>query len=122
MNTELTLFSLLALQSIQCFLVHYGKVSVLSPVGDIVGYSTTLRIKGTERMILKFLGIPYAEPPTGLNRFQKPIPKAAFKTPFDATRFGAACYNFKTPRTNASTKIMFDEDCLRLNIYQSPLI
>ena len=117
MNTEFILFSLLALQSIQCFLVPYGKVSVHSPIGNIVGYSTTLRIKGTERVIQKFLGIPYAEPPTGLNRFQKPIPKATFKTPFDATRFGAACYNLKTPRTNASAKIMFDEDCLRLNIF-----
>ena len=79
-----TLLSLLIIQSIQCFLVPDSLVSIQAPAGKIVGYRTTLRIKitlrikGTHRGLRKFLGIPYAESPIGINRFQKPIPKARF--------------------------------------------
>ena len=112
-----TLLSLLILQSTQCFLVPDGLVPIQAPAGEIVGYRTTLRIKGTQRGLRKFLGIPYAEPPIGINRFQKPIPKARFQSAFDATRYGSACYQIKTGLFNYSESIIYGEDCLRLNIF-----
>ena len=67
MQSFYTLLSLLIIQSLTCFLVPDGLVSIQAPAGEIVGYRTTLRIKGTQRGPRKFLGIPYAEPPTGIN-------------------------------------------------------
>ena len=62
---------MLIIQSTQCFLVPDGLVAIRAPAGEIVGYRTTLRIKGTQKGLRKFLGIPYAEPPTGKNRFRR---------------------------------------------------
>jgi para-nitrobenzyl esterase len=70
----------------------------------------------------KFLGIPYAQPPTGNNRFAAPVPCQAGclldpYTPFravsnysiDATAFGDKCLQASGG----------SEDCLTLNIFTS---
>lgn len=99
-----------------CFLVPDGKTSVHTPVGEIVGLSTNLRIKGTQRVVRKFLGIPYAEPPTGTRRFRKPVSKAVFNSSFDASNYGDSCFQFEGKRA-ASGNISYSEDCLNLNIF-----
>ncbi|WP_043664195.1 carboxylesterase family protein [Streptomyces xylophagus] len=53
---------------------------VQAPAGPIVGRRT-----GAVR---RFLGIPYAEPPTGVRRFAAPVPRARFTEPYDASRHG----------------------------------
>ncbi|CAN7982646.1 unnamed protein product, partial [Ixodes hexagonus] len=65
-----------------------------------------------------FYGIPFAEPPTGANRFALPKPKAPFETAFMAKELRAECpqlsYIFNNERINASG---WSEDCLHLNVW-----
>ncbi|KAI0105722.1 alpha/beta-hydrolase [Nemania sp. FL0031] len=57
-----------------------------------------------------FLGIPYAQPPTGPLRFKWPQPiNASFKTPLDASAYGYSCYQF-------GSNFSLSEDCLTLNV------
>ena len=56
------------------------------------------------------LGLPYAEPPVNGSRFQKPVAKALFSTPFDRSDYGAACIQYV-----ADANIHSSEDCLTLN-------
>ncbi|MER6161462.1 carboxylesterase family protein [Streptomyces sp. NPDC001868] len=56
-------------------------VTVRAPAGTIIGRRT-----GSVR---RFLGIPYAEAPTGARRFGAPNRRGRFTEPFDASRHGA---------------------------------
>ncbi|EIW81564.1 carotenoid ester lipase precursor [Coniophora puteana RWD-64-598 SS2] len=83
----------------------------------------------------KFLGIPFAQPPTGNLRFQLPQPLSAYSTDFSATSFGPACPQqpIKLPipdslpqqakdAINNVTNLLYDvitpaaEDCLTVNV------
>ena len=44
-----------------------------------------------------FLGVPYAAPPVGALRWRAPQPARAWSGQRDATRFGAACYQWRLP-------------------------
>ncbi|MEZ0113496.1 para-nitrobenzyl esterase [Catenulispora sp. EB89] len=71
-------------------------------------------VRGTTTPTMdEYLGIPYAEPPTGAERWQRPIPKRPWTGVLDATRFGANCPQPASPYGSASTS----EDCLHLNVY-----
>jgi para-nitrobenzyl esterase len=62
----------------------------------------------------EFLGIPYAEPPVGPQRWQPPQPHAPWSTPRDATAFGSHCPQAFSPfGLDTGTA----EDCLFLNVY-----
>ena len=61
----------------------------------------------------KFLGIPYAAPPVGENRWRPPQPAARWETPRDATQFANHCPQVGGPFGIGSTT----EDCLFLNVY-----
>ncbi|MEV0225737.1 carboxylesterase family protein [Streptomyces sp. NPDC050704] len=56
-------------------------VTVHAPAGTIIGRRT-----GRTR---RFLGIPFAEAPTGARRFAAPVRRGRFPEPFDASRHGA---------------------------------
>lgn len=92
-----------------------SKFTVKTTVGSFNG-----RISGTgSRPVLQYLGIPYAEPPTGQYRFQKPREKASMGE-FDALSYGPAC--FTNDRRDArgwysDLNLTFNEDCLSLNIF-----
>ncbi len=60
----------------------------------------------------RFLGIPYAAPPTGALRFRPPQPRAPWSGPLQATEFGSPCP--QTPRLGSPSA---DEDCLFLNVF-----
>uniref|UniRef100_A0A8C8RLK3 Carboxylesterase type B domain-containing protein n=1 Tax=Pelusios castaneus TaxID=367368 RepID=A0A8C8RLK3_9SAUR len=68
-----------------------------------------------------FLGIPYAEPPVGPLRFQKPLPHKPWSHVLEATSFGNAC--LQPPLTGYPEAKIFtpqepqSEDCLFLNIW-----
>lgn len=100
---------------------------------------TSLRIPTTSGQILgsidpatpsvaQFLGIPYAEPPTGPRRWLPAVRKS--QSPgfvFDASKFGPACpqYHSSAPTTwlvdapefHTQPEDFQDEDCLSVNIW-----
>jgi carboxylesterase type B len=62
-----------------------------------------------------FLGIPYAQPPTGPLRFAPPQAlDEAWDEPRDATSYGNICYGYGADTAALSNPI--SEDCLTLNI------
>lgn len=71
-------------------------------------------VKGVEAAGgLRFLGIPYAAPPTGERRWKAPEPAAAWTDTRDASKFGGTCPQAGGAFGGASTS----EDCLYLNVY-----
>ena len=63
-----------------------------------------------------WLGIPFAAPPTGSNRFLPPKPAASWTAPIVANKPGAACpqLSFASPPTLTSSSA---EDCLYVNVW-----
>jgi acetylcholinesterase len=62
-----------------------------------------------------FLGIPYAQPPTGSLRFAAPQPlDDSWDEPRDATEYGNICFGYGADTAALSNPI--SEDCLTLNI------
>ncbi|XP_054749902.2 uncharacterized protein LOC129255582 [Lytechinus pictus] len=59
-----------------------------------------------------FLGIPFAEPPTGQLRFANPEPKKLWEGTWNATYFRPICPQILPGRRSGK-----DEDCLYLNVY-----
>ncbi|KAK6185982.1 hypothetical protein SNE40_008104 [Patella caerulea] len=87
--------------------------TVVSNVGTVIGEVRPITIGPTTADITEFLGIPYAEPPTGNRRYSKPVKKEKFNSTFSALQLGASC-----PQASPLfTPNKIDEDCLFLNIY-----
>lgn len=66
----------------------------------------------------RFLGIPYAAPPTGAARWQPPRAPARWTAARDATRYGNTC-----PQKRAFgvfSRASSSEDCLYLNVFAAP--
>uniref|UniRef100_A0A8C4FF83 Carboxylic ester hydrolase n=1 Tax=Catagonus wagneri TaxID=51154 RepID=A0A8C4FF83_9CETA len=81
-------------------------------------------VKGTDRLVNVFLGIPFAEPPLGPGRFSAPRPAKSWEGVRDASTAPAMCPQDLERMNN--TRFMLDgkhqifpvsEDCLVLNIY-----
>jgi para-nitrobenzyl esterase len=72
-----------------------------------------------------FLGIPFAAPPTGANRWRAPQPAAKWASVRDATRFGADCEQELVPNRGAIGPWTWEylsqgpvsEDCLFANVW-----
>ncbi|ESO82687.1 hypothetical protein LOTGIDRAFT_108735, partial [Lottia gigantea] len=86
------------------------EVNVSSNVGTIKGDSESVTYAGRTSVIYKFLGIPYAVPPTGDLRFSRPVKQPRFNQPFSALQYGSSCTQ-NSPVQNQS------EDCLYLNVF-----
>jgi para-nitrobenzyl esterase len=84
-----------------------------APCGPVQG----IRRRG----IVRFLGVPYAEPPLGMARFAKAKARRRFDSVFSANAYGpAAPQRHAMPEplaTIASTTSTFDEDCLNLHVW-----
>ncbi|KAL5014478.1 hypothetical protein ScPMuIL_008748 [Solemya velum] len=63
----------------------------------------------TNGLVLQFLGVPYAEPPVGPRRFQKPAPFLPRTSTLNGTKYGQSCIQSGSEGTA--------EDCLTLNIF-----
>jgi para-nitrobenzyl esterase len=64
-----------------------------------------------------FLGIPFAQPPTGALRFMPPVAASCWPGVVDATSYGHVCAQFD-PSTGA---VIGSEDCLTLNVWTPAL-
>nr|XP_034963158.1 acetylcholinesterase-like [Zootoca vivipara] len=71
--------------------------------------------------VTAYLGIPYAEPPMGKLRFQKPLPHQPWRHVLEATTFGNSCHQVVIDFLPNSTILLpntpLSEDCLFLNIW-----
>ncbi len=72
-----------------------------------------LRFIDIDKYLDIFYGIPFAEPPVGDLRWQKPVPKSEWDGIYNATSRSAACFQ-ENPATLYLRK---SEDCLYLNVY-----
>ncbi|XP_066595962.1 esterase FE4-like [Prorops nasuta] len=87
------------------------KPELYAPIGKIRGSVIKSRLG---RDIYAFRGVRYAEPPTGVQRFQAPIPANDWgEEAFDASEEGPSC-----PQPGGK---LVSEDCLRLNVYTTKL-
>ncbi|KAI6207332.1 Carboxylic ester hydrolase [Aphelenchoides fujianensis] len=59
-----------------------------------------------------YLGIPFAAPPTGELRFEKPVPPEEWTEVLETNEFPAGC-----PPHNPIASFAYDEDCLYLNVF-----
>ena len=91
-------------------------VTTETKVGTIIGTTEDVNVFGEIKKVIRYLGIPYAEPPTGERRFQKPVPKRPFMTPWKALRHGNACSQMLVIPNKKG--LSYDEDCLILNVYK----
>lgn len=78
--------------------------------GPVEGFKFA-SVDGTEANV--FLGIPFAKPPVGDLRFEKPEKPEKWSQPLNAAKFGPSCFPFflLSPDTSG-----FSEDCLHLNV------
>ncbi|KAE9549262.1 hypothetical protein FO519_007527 [Halicephalobus sp. NKZ332] len=92
-----------------------GAVFAYDPVvetkyGTIVGSNVVVP---SGQVIEFFTGIPFAKPPVGDLRFEKPVPPDPWETPLVAKSFGEKCIQFlPVPGVNTNAS----ENCLFLNI------
>ncbi|KAH7928750.1 alpha/beta-hydrolase [Leucogyrophana mollusca] len=84
----------LVLGALCAFALHLGGVAG-SPLSRRAAPTVTLddaTVTGVSAgSVSKFLGIPFAQPPTGQLRFQLPQPIPAYNASFSATAFGPSC-------------------------------
>ncbi|ESO93224.1 hypothetical protein LOTGIDRAFT_63955, partial [Lottia gigantea] len=64
------------------------------------------------RSIFQFLNVPYAQPPIGVLRFEKPQPVLPWRGILNATEYGPACV-----QNSGQPKFLMSENCLVMNIY-----
>ncbi|XP_023304356.2 carboxylesterase 1E [Lucilia cuprina] len=79
-------------------------------------YNRDARVEGfrnSNTKVYTFLGLHYAEPPTGSNRYARPVYKRLMGD-VNATVYGPPCIQ---PDPQNLNRIIGDEDCLLLNIY-----
>ncbi|XP_044307842.1 cholinesterase-like [Varanus komodoensis] len=101
-------------------------ISVSASEDDLVLVTSTGPIRGKRVLtgsgsVTAYLGIPYAEPPVGKLRFQKPHPHQPWSHVLETTQYGHPCLQrdtFSYPAldiwvANASNA----EDCLFLNVW-----
>ena len=80
-------------------------------MGEYIVKTSCGDVRGKERRsMIEFLGIPYAEAPTGPLRFKRAVQKNPWNGVFEATAYGHAPIQYN------NGVIMGDEDCLTVNI------
>ncbi|KAM9308463.1 thyroglobulin [Gastrophryne carolinensis] len=87
--------------------------SVTLPGIVILGKSQTVLIGSDVKTVHQFLGVPYADPPTGENRFRPPQSHTRTGT-WNATSIRSSCIQ---PGDGKAQYSSVSEDCLYLNVF-----
>lgn len=116
----LTIYALILSEASRVKRIVGGKNSKPPPPDDPVIfarlYNRDARVEGFHNPstgVYTFLGLHYAEPPTGSNRYARPVYKR-LAGDINATRHGSPCIQ---PDPYNPNRIIGDEDCLLLNVY-----
>jgi para-nitrobenzyl esterase len=93
---------------------------------DVVARTRSGQVRGLHADgVITFLGIPYAAPPFGANRFLPPQPREAWSGVRDALAYGAECPQPKPDDPSLAAMVpdpaIPGEDCLNLNLWTSDL-
>lgn len=92
------------------------QVTVKTSVGRITGLTENVKFDGKEKSVTRFLGIPYAKPPTGDRRFARPEPYGVLDSTYNATFYRPHC--MQSEKVNEFIKyFQMSEDCLQLNVF-----
>ncbi|KAM8947586.1 fatty acyl-CoA hydrolase precursor, medium chain-like [Pelodytes ibericus] len=98
------------------------KPVVNTKYGKLLG--ETMMVKGTDRPVHTFLGVPFAKPPVGKLRFAPPQPPAPWSSVRDATKDAPICVQNKKMLESMTDLFQAEalpppisEDCLYLNIF-----
>jgi para-nitrobenzyl esterase len=111
------------LNSICRFLACAAAVCLAAPVAAQTGpvvHAPAGAVRGEARGDLHiFKGLPFAVAPVGWRRWKPPAAMSAWKGERDASKYGPACYQPKSPPGSiyADAPAAMSEDCLTLNIW-----
>ncbi|KAL3881728.1 hypothetical protein ACJMK2_028124 [Sinanodonta woodiana] len=105
----------LAVSCLHLVCAAYNEIVLNTTIGIIHGLVENVTRNGSEHQVVKFLGIPYAEAPTGENRLKKPVRLESMPSPYYATTMKSACWQVES--INRRQMVDQSEDCLYLNIY-----
>ncbi|KAL4226723.1 Cocaine esterase [Mactra antiquata] len=102
-----------------------GNLEIDTNIGRIKGYKMSFNAYGTQIKVNRFMGIPYAEPPIGKLRFEKPQEKKRMNGVYDASRPGAHCLQIhfellgirKPLSDSMKDATRTSNDCLYLNVF-----
>ena len=98
-------------------LMSEASAQTSNPTAEPIRATETGRVQGLGgEDIDRFLGIPYAAPPTGGQRWRAPAPAPRWSGVRPATQFGSDCFGPQRLRTGSLAPGM-SEDCLYLNIW-----
>ncbi|XP_045174336.2 carboxylesterase 1C-like [Mercenaria mercenaria] len=99
------------------FIAHYVRSDgpvVETKLGTVTGIQYTFVFNGVTYNVSRYLGLPFAKPPVGNLRFQKPAPYGNFtNNTLQAKSFGHSCVQYD-PMGNEPDQ---SEDCLFLNVF-----
>ncbi|CAJ0939548.1 unnamed protein product, partial [Mesorhabditis belari] len=105
------LFSILFSSLFPTFIIG-DQPLVITKYGAVLG---TFQQVSDGTLVNEFLGIPFAQPPIGNLRFEKPKPPITWTRPMNTTIFSKGCTPCKKDNT------YYSEDCLYLNVWSNDL-
>ncbi|RUS84139.1 hypothetical protein EGW08_008113 [Elysia chlorotica] len=97
-----------------------GRAGGSSPDSTVLASTTAGTVRGSvddsaQPAVLRYLGVPFAKPPTGDLRFEPPVPPELWPGVRDAFSVSAQCWQ---PQFAAlANNLTMSEDCLYLNVY-----
>lgn len=122
--------SILLLISLDLFLSLYIPTCSSQIDGDLIVQTQNGQVRGIRlpvpdrNYVTAFLGIPFAEPPVGKQRFRRAEPKRPWSGVYEANAYPNACYQYvDTSFPGFPGSEMWNpnremsEDCLYLNVW-----